>query len=58
MKVYVAVDTETWTNIAVGTSKKKVLGKVLEQDVYFRNESDFFINYENRYTIEEWEVQK
>lgn len=57
MKIYVAVDKETWTNIAVGTSQKKVLGKVLEQDVYFRNESDFFINYENRYTIEEWEVK-
>ena len=56
MKIYVAIDEETWTNIAVDTSRKKVLGKVLEQDVYFRNESDFFINYENRYTIQEWEV--
>lgn len=56
MTIYVVIDTETFTNIAVGTSWKQVMAKVLEQDVYFKNPSDFFINYEKRYEVQKWEV--
>lgn len=56
MKVYIAIDKETWTNIAVGTSRHNVLKEIWEQDVYFLSEEDFYKKYKNRYTIEEWEV--
>lgn len=56
MKIYVVVDKETLTNVAVGNTWKNTMAKVLEQDVYFRNPSDFFINYEERYAVQEWEV--
>lgn len=57
MTIYVVIDTETFTNIAVGTSWKQVMAKVLEQDVYFKNPSDFFINYDKRYEVQKWEVK-
>lgn len=57
MTIYVVIDTETFTNIAVGTSWKQTMAKVLEQDVYFKNPSDFFINYEKRYEVQKWEVK-
>lgn len=56
MKVYIAIDKETWTNIAVGTSRHNVLKEIWEQDVYFLSEEDFNKKFENRYTIQEWEV--
>lgn len=56
MKVYVAIDKETWTNIVVGLSREDVVRKVFEQDVYFLTEEDFYKRFENRYTIQEWEV--
>lgn len=56
MKIYVVVDKETLTNVAVGSTWRKTMAKALAQDVYFRNPSDFFINYEQRYEVQEWEV--
>lgn len=56
MKVYVAIDKETWTNIVVEASWAKAMEKVWEQDVYFLSEEDFYKKFENRYTIQEWEV--
>lgn len=58
MKVYVVIDKETWTNIAVGTSKEAILKEIWEQDVYFLTEEDFNKKFENRYTIQEWEETK
>lgn len=57
MKIYVVVDKETLTNVAVGNTWRKTMAKALVQDVYFRNPSDFFINYEQRYEVQEWEEE-
>lgn len=57
MKIYVVVDKETLTNVAVGNTWRKTMAKALSQDVYFRNPSDFFINYEQRYEVQEWEEE-
>lgn len=57
MKIYVVVDKETLTNVAVGNTWRKTMAKALAQDVYFRNPSDFFINYEQRYEVQEWEEE-
>lgn len=56
MKVYVVIDNETCTNVAVEVSWFKAMEKVWEQDVYFLSEEDFYKKFENRYTIQEWEV--
>lgn len=54
MTIYVVVDKETLTNVAVGNTWAKTMDKVLEQDVYFRNPVDFFSNYQQRYEVQEW----
>lgn len=56
MTIYVAIDKETWTNIAVGTSWLKTMEKIWDEDVYFLSEEDFYKKYEQRYIIQEWEV--
>lgn len=54
--LYIGIDRETSTNIAVSTSLKEVLEKVKELDIYFLEDSEFYANYKNKYLIEEWEV--
>lgn len=57
MIIYVVVDKETLTNVAVGNTWAKTMDKVLEQDVYFRSPADFFSNYQERYEVQEWEEE-
>lgn len=56
MKIYVVIDNETCTNVAIEVSWFKAMEKAWLQDVYFLSEEDFFKKYQARYTIEEWEV--
>lgn len=56
LTLYLGIDKETGTNMAVSTSIQGVLEKVKELDIYFLSDSDFYENYKSQYIIEEWEV--
>lgn len=56
MKIYIGIDKETWEDVAVETSKDDVLEELWDQDVYFLSEEDFYKKYEQRYMIQEHEV--
>lgn len=57
MTIYVVVDKETLTNVAVEVSWVKAMEKTRAKDYYFLSKEDFYKNYENAYIIEEWEVK-
>lgn len=57
MKLYIVIDKESWTNVAVGFTEKQIIEKTMEQDVYFATDDDFLENFYYRYTIETWEIE-
>lgn len=57
MLVYIGVDKETWENVALSYSQLKVKELLFEQDVYFQSKEDFYKNFEDRYHIEEQEME-
>lgn len=56
--LFVIIDTESFTNVAVGYNIQKLLTKVRNQDVYFYSDEDFDKNYQDRYAIEIWDVEE
>lgn len=53
-KLYIVIDKETWTNVAVGFTEKQIIEQTMEQDVYFATEYDFHENFYDRYAVETW----
>ena len=56
-KLYIVIDTETWSNVAVGFTEKQIMEQTMEQDVYFATDQDFYENFEDRYLVDTWEVE-
>lgn len=56
--LFVIIDTESFTNVAVGYNIQKLLYKVRKQDVYFYSDEEFDKNYQDRYEIEIWNVEE
>lgn len=56
-KVYVVIDIEKWTNIAVDFDEKKVIEKTLDYDIYFSTVQEFYDNFDDRYLLETLEVK-
>lgn len=58
-KLYIVIDTETWTNVAVGYDLRDVLDYVRNNiDVYFATDQEFYEDFKARYEIETWEVDE
>lgn len=57
-KLYIVIDKETWTNVAVGFTEKQIMEQTIVQDVYFATDQDFHENFEDRYLLETWEVEE
>lgn len=57
-KLYIVIDTDTWSNVAVGFTEKQIMEQTMEQDVYFATDQDFYENFEDRYTVETWEIEE
>lgn len=57
-KVYIVIDTESWTNVAVGFTEKQIMEQTRKQDVYFATDQDFYENFDDRYRVETWEVEE
>lgn len=55
--LYIVIDEETWTNVAVGFTEKQIMEQTREQDVYFATDQDFYENFADRYRVESWEVE-
>lgn len=55
--LYIVIDEETWTNVAVGFTEKQIMEQTREQDVYFATDYDFYENFADRYRVESWEVE-
>lgn len=53
--IYIVIDKETWTNVAVGFTEKQIMEQTMKQDIYFATDQDFYENFEDRYTVETWE---
>lgn len=56
-KLYIVIDTETWSNVAVGFNEKQIMKQTMKQDVYFATDQDFNENFADRYRVETWEVE-
>lgn len=56
--LYIVIDKETWTNVAVGFTEKQVMEYTLMQDIYFALDEDFYENFADRYRVECWEVEE
>lgn len=56
--IYIVIDKETWTNVAVGFTEKQIMEDTLKQDIYFATDQDFYENFEDRYTVEAWEIEE
>lgn len=57
-KLYIVIDKETWTNVAVGFTEKQIIEATMEHDVYFASDYDFHENFFDRYEIETWEIEE
>lgn len=57
-KLYIVIDEETWTNVAVGFTEKQVMGQTMKHDVYFATVQDFYENFDDRYSLETWEIEE
>ena len=55
--IYIVIDTETWSNVTVGFTEKQIMEQTMKQDVYFATDQDFYENFDDRYTVETWEVE-
>lgn len=53
--IYIVIDKETLTKVAVGFTEKQIMEQTMKQDVYFATDQDFYENFEDRYTVETWE---
>lgn len=52
MKVYVAIDKETWSNVAVANNEGDLMEMVRKQDVYYATDQDFYSDeFFKRYEI-------
>lgn len=56
-KLYIVIDKESWTNVAVGFTEKQIIEQTMEHDVYFATEHDFHENFYDRYKIETWVIE-
>ena len=56
-KLYIVIDEESWTNVAVGFNEKQIMEQTRKQDVYFATDQDFYKNFADRYRVETWEVE-
>lgn len=56
--IYIIIDRETWTNVAVGFTEKQVMTYTRMQDIYFATDQDFYENFKDRYTVETWEIEE
>lgn len=53
--IYIVIDKETWTNVAVGFTEQQIMKYTMVQDIYFATDQDFYENFEDRYIVETWE---
>lgn len=57
-RVYIAIDGETDTTLIVGFSKTTVLEELFQIDVYFPSKYEFLSRWNERYTLEVWNVKE
>lgn len=57
-RVYIGIDDETDTILAVGFSKTTVLEELFQIDVYFPSKQEFSARWHERYLIEVWHVKE
>lgn len=57
-KLYIVINRESWTNVAVGFTEKQIMEQTMEQDLNFATDQEFYENFEDRYEVETWEIQE